>query len=86
MGDPYFAILVSDEDELMYYKTLGGALEGLSEQKGGVVVLFYLCENDRIKEDPSEWWTWDHDKRRVVKNRFVALQDPNLPGKPHVVG
>jgi len=73
MRDPYFAILVSDDNDLSYYRTLEGALRGLSDHHDGIVLLYYLNEQDgRIREDDSTWWTWDEDKQRAVKNQIIS--------------
>jgi hypothetical protein len=69
--EPYFAIFISDDNDLLYFQTLNQALHELNTQKQGIVMLFYLQSSGQITENGSEWWTWDHHKQKIINNKII---------------
>ena len=66
-ASPYFAMLVSDDNDISYFHTVELALRELNYRQNGTVVLFYLRPGGRITDDWSRWWMWDNRSQRVKR-------------------
>lgn len=67
-------LVSSSIDNKLYFDKLETALQELQTLQDGTIFLFFKSEDGHIKEDTTQWWSWESKKNRIIKYTIISSQ------------